>query len=567
MGRHSSTTRRTKRSPVVLLSILLVVVLGMWFTVDFLRDRLRASGCESETTLNVTAATDIAPTITQIAKKVSDESEQGGCYRVNVSTRDSAVMAEALAVSDGTEPPDVWIPESTMWLQRAQDKGAWNTPVDGSSIANSPVVIALTEEAASVLGWPQKKIGWADLIGPVPKAKVGMPDPAREPVGVATLFGLRDVIKTAPDPAAAGTAAMRKLSLFTLSQNSELFARLPGGTSQDEPLDGFPTSENALLRHNAQQDGGKLVAIYADPAAPSLDYPYVVLPEASEAKRAVAAQFLDRLQAQETSEALADAGFRTPDGKALRERPKDGRTTNEPMTPVQVPDAAATVQVLNTWATVNLSGRVQVLIDVSGSMAEPVPGTGRSRMDLTMQAAIAGVELFKPTTKIGWWTFSTKLDGDKDYAVLLPMRTVAEHKSNGAVDTLKAVRAKEGGGTGLYDSVLAAMRDARANWEPGRINVVTVLTDGKNDDRDSISLDQLIAELKKLQDPKRPLLMTGIGIGDGVDAAELKAMAEATGGASFTTPDPTKINEIFYASLSKMLCQPPNCKTPPTGGN
>ncbi|HET9139849.1 substrate-binding and VWA domain-containing protein [Actinophytocola sp.] len=539
-----------------------MVVLGIWFTVDFLRDRLRASGCESVTTLNVTAATDIAPTVTQAARKVSEEGDQGGCYKVNVSTRDSAVTAETLAVSDGTEPPDVWIPESTMWLQRAQDKGAWNTPVTGSSIANSPVVIAITEETAAELGWPQKKIGWVDLIGPNAKVKIGMPDPAREPVGVYTLFGLREVIKTAPDPAAAGTAAMRKLSLNTLSENSELFARLPGGTSQDKPLDGFPTSENALLRHNAAQQTGQLVAVYADPAIPSLDYPYVVLPETSEAKRDVAAKFLDRLQAQETSDALADAGFRTPDGKTLRDRGKEGRTSNDPLTPVPVPDAAAAVSVLNTWATVNLSGRVQVLIDVSGSMAEPVPGSGRSRMDLTMQAAIAGVDLFKPTTKIGWWTFSTKLDGDKDYTVLLPMRTVAEHKASGAIDNLKAVKAKEGGGTGLYDSVLAAMRDARANWEPGRINVVTVLTDGKNDDRDSISLEQLIAELKKLQDPKRPLLMTGIGIGDGVDPAELKAIAEATGGAYFTTPDPTKINEIFYASLSKMLCQPPNCKPP-----
>jgi hypothetical protein len=186
-------------------------------------------------------------------------------------------------------------------------------------------------------------------------------------------------------------------------------------------------------------------------------------------------------------------------------------------------------------------------------------------MELTLEAAVAGVGLFKPNTKIGWWLFSTKLDGDKDYAVLLPMRPVSEHIAGGALDKLRSVKAVQGGGTGLYDSVLAAYQDARQNWEPGRINVVTVLTDGKNDDKDGITRDALIAELKKLQDPKRPLYMTGIGIGPGVDPAELTAITEATGGAAFTTPDPTKINDIFYASLAKMLCQPPQCK-PGTGG-
>ncbi|HEU5475398.1 MAG TPA: substrate-binding and VWA domain-containing protein [Actinophytocola sp.] len=544
---------------MLLLSVLLVVLLIGWFTFDFLRDRLQASGCDVVTTLNVTAAPDIAPTVTQAGRKAA-EAGNPGCYKVNVSQRDSAVTAESLAVSDGTEPPDVWIPESTMWLQRAQDKGAWNSPIEGTSIASSPVVIGLTEEKATELGWPNEKIGWATLLGPNSPVTLGMPDPAKDPVGISTLFGLRDVVKNAADPAAAGTAAMRKLAPNTLAANSELLARLPGGTSQAAPLDGFPISENALLRHNVRQEGGLLVAAYADSPVPSLDYPYVVLPEASEAKREVAQKFLELLQNQETADALADAGFRTPDGKSLRERTQDQRTSSEPLNRVPVPDPADGLAVLNTWAAVNLSGRVQVLIDVSGSMAEPVPGTGKTRMDLTMQAAVQGTGLFKPTTKIGWWTFSTKLDGDRDYTVLLPMRTVAEHLAAGAIDTLKSVQAKEGGGTGLYDSVLAAMQDARANWEPGRINVVTVLTDGKNDDKDSITLEQLLVELKKLQDPKRPLLLTAIGIGDGVSQAELKAIAEPTGGAAFVTPDPTKINEIFYASLSKMLCQPPTCK-------
>ena len=45
-----------------------------------------------------------------------------------------------------------------------------------------------------------------------------------------------------------------------------------------------------------------------------------------------------------------------------------------------------------------------------------------------------------------------------------------------------------------------------------------------------------------------------------IDASELKQVSAATGGESFTTPDPRKISDVFYQALSKLMCQPPACK-------
>jgi hypothetical protein len=565
MGRHSATTRRGMRSPVALISVLLVVALVLWFSVDYLIKHLRTAGCGTTTTINVVTSPDLAAVVTAAGRKVSEQ-DGAGCYQVNVSGKDSAATAESLAVSDGTERPDVWIPEASMWLQRAKDKGAWSVPVTGTSIASSPVVLAVAEATASDIGWPGRELTWGELIGPSARAlNVGFPDPAKDPVGVSTLIGLQGLIKSSADPGGAGTAAMRKLSPNTVSQPSELFARLPGGSSPADHLDAFPTSENALLRHNVKQEGTPLVAAYADPAVPALDYPYVVLPQVPEPQRKAAEKFLTKLIDQETSEALADAGFRTPDGKALRDRSQDKRTSARPMTPMLLPPGDQVEQILNSWAAVNLSGRVQVLLDVSGSMNEPVPGTNLNRMAVTTQAAAIGLTLFKPTTKLGMWLFSTKLDGDKDYKVLLPVKTMTEHLSGGALDAVRGVKAVPNGATGLYDSVLAAYQEGRQNWEPGRINTIIVLTDGKNEDPGGISLDTLLSELGKLADPKRPLRLIGIGIGPGIDPAELKKISEATGGQAFTAPDPTKIGDVFYAALSKMLCNPPLCK-PTTGG-
>ncbi|MCT2582780.1 substrate-binding and VWA domain-containing protein [Actinophytocola gossypii] len=566
MGRHSSVKSRgaRSRSPVILLSVLLVLALLGWLTVDFLSQRLGASDCESTTTVRVTAAEDIAPVVDQLADRVAEQ-EGDACYEVSVTARESSVTADSLVLSDGTERPHVWIPESTIWLQRAQEKGAWNVPVQGTSIASSPVVLALTEEAASRIGWPSDEPTWAEVLGPEARQDltIGMPDPAREPAGVSTLFGVRDLHG---DNAQAITAELRTLSPNTVPRAADLFTRLPGVASSEEPLDGFPASELAVLRHNVRGSGVPLVAVYAQPAVPALDYPYVVLPDTEPAERDAAERFLSELIAQEAAGVLADAGFRTPDGEMLRDRDNDRRTMGRKMTPAPLPEPAQVDQVLNQWAGVNLSARIQVLLDVSGSMNEPVPGTGRNRMAVTLQAAELGIGLMKPTTKLGIWLFSTNLDGEnRDHRELVPVRPVSDLQSTGAIERLREVQALPNGATGLYDSTLAAYRSATQNFEPGRINLVIVLTDGRNEDANGISREGLLAELGALQDPRRPVQIIGIGIGPDIDEAELQAIAGATGGQAFTTPDPTKIGDIFYAALSKLLCQPPECQ-PTEGG-
>lgn len=549
MGRHSSVRARgwRGRSPVIALSALLVLALIGWFTYDFLAGQLRASGCDTTTVLNVTAAPDISPVVGRVARDMSTEDR---CYDVRVSSRAAEATAESLVVSDGTDPPDVWIPDSTIWLQRAQAKGAIDVPAAGTSIASSPVVLALTEDAATRLGWPAKQPTWSEVLGS--DLKIGMPDPGREPVGVSLLFGVRDLTKTAADPGAALTGQLRKLSPNSVGSVGDLFSLLPGNGTADEPLDGFPVSENTVLRNNATENGS-LVAVYADPAVPALDYPYVVMPDARGKKREAAEKFLTTLMQQNTADALSNAGFRTPDGEMLRKRGTSDLTSAAKVTPAEIPVSTDVDDLLNVWAGVNTSGRVQVLLDVSGSMNEPVPGTGTNRMAVTLKAAELGIGLMKPSTKLGVWLFSTKLDGDRDYKELIPVEPISELARTGGLDTLRAVQALPNGATGLYDSVLAAYTSARQNFEPGRLNVVIVMTDGRNDDSNSISRDALLAELAKLQDPRRPILIVGIGIGPDIDVGELQAIAGATGGQAFTTPDPNKIGDIFYSALSRVL--------------
>ncbi|MEV0721059.1 hypothetical protein AB0H87_41585, partial [Asanoa sp. NPDC050611] len=177
-------------------------------------------------------------------------------------------------------------------------------------------------------------------------------------------------------------------------------------------------------------------------------------------------------------------------------------------------------------------------------MEAQIPGTPETRLSATVKAAQAGVQLLLGTTEIGIWTFSTDLDGTRDYREVVPVGPVGPRRAD-IVSRLGQVKVKPNGATGLYDTTLAAYRDGARNWTAGRINLVLVLTDGKDDNASGISRAELLRELGALQDPKRPLPILFIGVGPEIDPGELNQIAKATGGRVALTPNPAGIRQIF----------------------
>jgi hypothetical protein len=196
------------------------------------------------------------------------------------------------------------------------------------------------------------------------------------------------------------------------------------------------------------------------------------------------------------------------------------------------------------------AGRILAVLDVSGSMLTKVPTAGNlTREQVTIQAAIGGLALFDDSWALGLWTFSTRLDGARDYRELLPITPLsATRERAGAV--LAGIRPKKGGETGLYDTTLAAYREVQDDWDPGRLNAVVIMTDGKNQDDSGVTLPALLTELRKLKDPKRPVDVVAIGIGPDIDAGALQQIIGVTGGGLFRAADPAKIGEIFLRALA-----------------
>ncbi|MGC5022711.1 substrate-binding and VWA domain-containing protein [Micromonospora sp. DT47] len=544
-------------SPVALLSALLVVVLVAWAGVAYLNSLSNGPSCAEQVPVRLAVAPVLAPAIEQIAKTAGDRQP---CVSITVEARRSISVAANLVTPEAGQAPDAWLPESTFWLRRARSTGAFEVPERGTSVGSSPVVLALTEPVADRLGWPAKQVNWAALVGPDARdVAVGIPDPAEDSAGVAALLGMRALAAGEPEPAAAVTAAMRRIAPNTLTVTADAGAVLPTGAGVPERVDAFATTEQAVIRHNSLARANKLVAAYAGDGVPTLDLPYVVLPGARGPVREAATGFLDVLLSPSARATLVAQGFRTAGGFPPEGVPTDGRVRLDVRGPVAMPPEETLTELLNGWSGVRRSARILTVLDTSGSMAARVPDTNETRMSATIKAAQDGAGLLLDSSEIGLWVFSTRLDGDLDYREVLSVGPLREQREE-LVAGLGEVRVKPNGGTGLYDTALAAYREARQHWTPGRINLVLIMTDGQNEDADSIGRDQLLAELAKLQDPQRPLPILFIGLGSGVDRAELEGIAAATRGRVFLTKQPGGIRKIFFSALAGLSCLPPECR-------
>jgi Mg-chelatase subunit ChlD len=110
------------------------------------------------------------------------------------------------------------------------------------------------------------------------------------------------------------------------------------------------------------------------------------------------------------------------------------------------------------------------------------------------------------------------------------------------------------GGTGLYNSVLAAVREVRSSYDPARVNSVVVLTDGKNEDAAGLDLEQLLRTLRAESDRRRPVPVIAIAYGPDTDTAALRQVASTTGGTVYVARDPRDLPLIFHEAIGNRLC-------------
>lgn len=212
-------------------------------------------------------------------------------------------------------------------------------------------------------------------------------------------------------------------------------------------------------------------------------------------------------------------------------------------------------ETLGMWTITVQSARLTTVVDASGSMATIVPGRNQSRMDVTKASLIQALNQFTPNDEIGLWEFATTLDGEKDYRRLVPTARLGDPAKGGGTHREKlaaafaALKPVPDGATGLYDTALAAFKEAQRTYVKGKFNAVVILTDGSNQDEKSISRSALIAELKKITDPERPVPLLAIAVGPDADREEVNEIAKVTGGGGYQVSDPAEIQAVILQAV------------------
>jgi Ca-activated chloride channel homolog len=604
-------SRRGSRAFLVAIAVAVVLIVGL----RWLLNRDSGSGTDQATascgaggvTVAVTASSEKAQLMKQFAADYTATRPQvdGRCVQVQVTSKASGEAMAALARPTGWQEsvdgprPDVWTPASAGWVALLEQRTATSdrpklVPAEVQKIAASPLVIAMPRPMAQALGWPGKRLGWADLLDLARSgagwAKFGHPEwgafrlgktnPNFSTSGLNATIGAYFAATGLANDLTARDIANPKTRAFvtgvehsvvhygdtTLTFLSNLqraddqgagLTYISAVTVEEKSVwdynQGNPTGDPATLgRHGRPRI--PLVAIYPKEGTLLSDHPYVVLtaPWVDDAKRRAAAGFLTYLQGDKVQQRFQQFAFRD-----YRNRPgslisdANGLSPKEPATLLSPPAPAVLNQLLESWSDLRKRANVLIVMDTSGSMGDEVSGTGKSKLDLAKQAAVGALSQFDGDDRVGLWMFSTKLDGDRDYRELVPIGPMSQQLPGGQRRAALRQRIESlppSGGTGLYDTSLASYQFVREHQSADLINAVVLLTDGRNEDN-GISLANLLDQLRSEQGDQSVRLFT-IAYGDDADQATLKRIAETTSGAAYSSANPTSINQVFTAVIS-----------------
>jgi Ca-activated chloride channel family protein len=540
--------------------------------------------CAAPTTLNVDANPDVFTAVKAVADGITDP-----CLRVNVTSVEAADVEAFLAGSakggNVGSAPDVWIPDTGMWIDVAHAAGVKSLAANPAPIALSPLVIGMPKPVADANGWPAKPFGWSDVLANFKSTKLqtAVPDPTTSGPGLAAIAMLRGAVL---GPAGADKAkqaqALQSLTLVyrvmsnTVSSSmSSLLTDLPtkGATAANSGgIAAFPTTEQKVAAYDTGSPGTPLVALYPSEGTMMMDYPYAVSANLDSPHAQAAASFQTLMHSPTAVNILQKAGFRDPKGAAAGIlTAADG--VNPAVPALAQPDTTHTAasSALSIWNVTSEQTRGLVVMDISGTMGltvdgqfDPATHAPLTRLQITAAACVAGLPLFGDNSELGLWTFTTKSQaagGGTVHNELVPMgplsAQVGDYPSRRAAlnAALQQLSLQPGSRNGLYDTILDAYKTVLNGWAENKSNAIVVFTDGKDDGLNSMSADQLIAKLNTLKaaNPNHPVRVMVVALGSGVDLTTLSRITGAANGQALHADTAADIGSAVIAGFAGRL--------------
>lgn len=446
-------------------------------------------------------------------------SGSGKKVRVEAYTVNSGTMSQYLVdkikngidFPQGITPPHIASPSVDHWLTRVNYlTGVAVFDLENTeALALTPVVIATYEEMARALGWPQKELGWTDIIdlarnpdgwAAYPEAKVewgkkpllGWTDPNVSSTARTALFAT--YVAASGRPAESLTIAdvttpevqdyvqgLQTAVDHYFPETLKLQTKIFQGPRfiHFAPLEEYMLPWMKLGRVNAESVPGgsaeakpldkRMVAIYPKEGTIWHNNPGGILqnvawtsPEHQEAARI----FIEYLLEPEQQAQAMEWGFRpanpeVPLGPYLT--PEYGVDPAKPQKLLGVIDPAVAEAIMAQWEDVKKPGVVVLVLDVSGSMQG-------EKLEQAKQGALRFLDTMSVNNHVGLVTFSNTIQN------VVEIAPITENKFDLA-EVIESARA--GGNTSLYDAVKMAVEMANGYPLPSdAIRGVVLLSDG-----------------------------------------------------------------------------------------
>ncbi len=437
------------------------------------------------------------------------------------------------------------LPDSSLWLDILDRRYAEQAAVQDSlgvprtltsgvtRWAISPVVIAMWEDTARSLGWPDRPISWKDILERAQRDssfRWSHPSTSSASGLLATLaqfYAAAGITRDLTPDLARSESVVRYVSaiqktvrFYGEGEWTVIQRALQEGKHY---LDAFVVQEQLVVYFNRQpQRPARLVAVY--PAEGTLweDHPLALIetPNLLPIHREIYQALRSHLTSEATQQVVLKAGYR-PANLAIAINtatspinPANGVEPSQPQTTLQIPSPSVVEIVRDVWWLTKRHANVYLVVDTSGSMEGEKLARVKEAL-VTFLDQIKGEEERVGLVAFSSWVYQVEeLNKIRDNRSRL-LTAIGELEANG--------------NTALLDAVWEAYQQLQRLGDRERINALVVMTDGK-ENNSWLSLSELEDGIRRGNSRGVPIVIFCIAYGEDADMETLQRIAEASGG-------------------------------------
>lgn len=430
----------------------------------------------------VLANSSLEPWLTEAVEAFNEEeveTEEGDPIYVTLALADAG---DAIGQIEGAEAPAIWIPDSTVWADVVDSAAGFGD--DCTSVARSPLVIALWQPLAESLGWPARDLGWLDIgsLAADPSSwayysggqfgdslRLGHTHPGLSGSGASTLLAIVQAAESQQEAVSVEEIQepIVQASVGAFESAVSWFSSSTAGLAETMAERGVGFLGAAVMYESDVVHYGRteppLVPVYPFEGTFVASHPACVNAGADAGLQQAAVQFRDYLLSEEAQRAAVAAGLRPAnEAVAAAELETFGVDLSEPQIVFGEPSVEAIFAVQELWQAARKDVNLVMLLDVSGSMA------GR-KIENVRRAAVQFVEQMGDDDYISVIAFASQ-----PFAVVKYQR-VGEGREAiiAAIEQLEAQ-----GDTSLYDAIGDGARLLEDTATAATTNALVVLSDG-----------------------------------------------------------------------------------------